>query len=209
MSSNRLERRRRVRCRLPCEIVAGRRKIEATVVSLSEGGLGLEAKVGADQGDPIRIVIMPHRRKRAVTVDALVWNEREARGAWRSRGLRLLGCVISDPSQAFLDLMGRPEPRSAARERSSRAVPPTCVVPPPAATEPATDLPRSRDPLPPPKPEPEEALPTFRVRFKQVGGPRTRIFAVRARSAAEAAKRARAELPSTTDWELLEANHRD
>jgi hypothetical protein len=70
------------------------------------------------------------------------------------------------------------------------------------------DLPRSRVLTPPPKPEPEETLPTFRVRLKQVGGPRSRSIAVRAHSVAEAEAMARTELATLTagdpEWELVE-----
>ena len=59
-----------------------------------------------------------------------------------------------------------------------------------------------------PDPEPEENLPTFRIRLKQIGGPRTRSRAVRARSVAEAEAIVRSELDSVVQggpaWELIE-----
>ena len=60
------------------------------------------------------------------------------------------------------------------------------------------DLPRSRDLQPPPKVEPEESLPYFRIRVKQIGGPRTRILTVQARSATQAEERAMTELAGIT-----------
>ena len=52
------------------------------------------------------------------------------------------------------------------------------------------DLPRARDLEPPPKLEPEEGLPYFKVRLRQTGGPRTRIMPLQARSATQAEARA-------------------
>ena len=204
----RLERRRRIRCRLRCEIVEPRRhRAEAAVLSLSEGGLSVEAALRVEQGDPIRLRIRPHPGAPAVTVEGIVWTDHPSRRAFAGAGLRVLGCLVSDPSPAFLELLARvaardpaPEVRlPAARARVADALP---------AEE--ADLPRSRDPLPPPKPDPEESLPGFRVRLKQVGGPRTRIVTVRARSLAEAKERARRELAASPDpgggaWEVLEA----
>jgi hypothetical protein len=62
------------------------------------------------------------------------------------------------------------------------------------AEEAEADLPRSRELQPPPKREPEETLPYFRVRMKQIGGPRTRILTLRARSASHAEQLALDEL---------------
>jgi hypothetical protein len=56
------------------------------------------------------------------------------------------------------------------------------------------DLPRSRELQPPPKAEPLESLPYFRIRLKQIGGPRTRVLTLRARSATHAEKIALDEL---------------
>jgi hypothetical protein len=200
-----LERRRRIRCRLPCEVVVDHdRTLTAAVVSLSEGGVGLVAALRVEQGDPIQLRILPHRKGREFTVDALVWNDRpgpRTRGGGR---LRQIGCVISDPPRAFLDLMAAQEGRnpSGLRTSAARAA---------ALPETETDLPRSRDPLPPPKPEPEESLSRFRVRLKQVGGPRTRIVSVRACSIKQAAERALSELADSAGkpagtWEVLEVS---
>ena len=39
---------------MPCEVIEGRRRrVEATVVSVSEGGLGIEAPLRVEQGDPV------------------------------------------------------------------------------------------------------------------------------------------------------------
>ena len=68
-------------------------------------------------------------------------------------------------------------------------------------------MPRSRELQPPPKREPEESLPYFRVRMKQIGGPRTRIITMRARSATQAERMALEELANVVSdaegWGVL------
>jgi len=204
------------------------------VCSLSAGGLGLEARLRIEQGDAIRLRILPHRRGRAVTVGAIVWNDRPVRGGGRKGALRMLGCVVSDPPQSYLDLIAEVEESNGCEEplpppvrgvpdvdlpRSSKPLQPRLRGVPdvdlPRSSKPLqprlrgvpdVDLPRSREPLPPPKPPPEELLPSFRVRVKQVGGHRTRTFRVRARSLSEAGDRVRAALCGAEgSWDVLDA----
>lgn len=192
---------------MPCEVVEGHRgRVDATLVSLSGGGLGIEAPLRVEQGDPISLRLLPSRRARAVSVDGIVWNDRPIRRSVKGARLHLLGCVVSDPPPAFLELFAEVERRNApAPERRAAPILARRAEP---STEIESDLPRSRAPLPPPKPEPEESLPRFRVRLKQVAGPRTRTISVRARSLADAEERARAELSASHDgdtdgWEVL------
>jgi hypothetical protein len=174
-------------------------------VSLSEGGLGIETGQRAEVGESMRLRILPRHPSRTVSVEGIAWNDQPARSALQGGGLRLLGVVVSDPPDAFLELLDelekRGSPAAARRERARKR-------PAAPAGDNEQDLPRSRAPLPPPKPEPEEALPVFKVRLKQVGGPRTRVVAVRAHSVAEATERAQAELDRAASlgaiaWEVL------
>lgn len=134
-------------------------------------------------------------------VEAIVWYDTAAPALRGRSGQRLHGCVLPDRSPAFLELFADVERRNAPAQRRAR----------PAARKRRVedvDLPRSRDPLPPPKPEPEESLPHFRVRLRQIGGPRTRNVSVRACSIPQAADRARAELGDSGSaggrWAVLE-----
>lgn len=200
----RVQRRRRIRCRLPCELIEGsHRPVRAAVVSLSEGGLGVEAPKRVEQGEPIQLRIMPHRRARTVEVEGIVWYDHPARRARGGAGLRVLGCVVSQPPSAYRELFAEVESRNAPPQPPLAARVPAVKLP---VAEP--ELPRSREPLPPPKPEPERLLPAFRVRLKQAGGPRTRIVSVQARSVTEAGERAQAELEGSVEgvccWEVLE-----
>jgi hypothetical protein len=177
------------------------------VRTLSEGGLSVETALRIENGDSIRLRILPHRGDRAVTVEGIVWNEQPAARGGNGTRMRRLGCVVSDPPAEFLALLAEVEKRSPA---AASRPPPDRKRSGPEPPECEADLPRSRAPLPPPKPDPEELLPRFRVRLKQVGGPRTRIVAVRARSVAQAAERARSGLAARTgeraeDWEVLES----
>ncbi|MDP6244918.1 MAG: PilZ domain-containing protein, partial [Myxococcota bacterium] len=144
----RLARQRRVRCRLACEVLdCGRRPVRGVLCSLSAGGLSLEARLRVEQGDGIRLRILPHRRARAVTVGAIVWNDRPLRGAGRKGALRTIGCVVSDPPQAYLDLIAEVD------ECNGHAGP----LPPSVRPAPDVDLLRSGEPPPAPKPLADEA----------------------------------------------------
>lgn len=187
----RIKRRRRIRCKLPCEIIqSGRRHIQGRVVVLSEGGLAVISGVGLDQGEPLRLRILPPGNP-PIAVSAIVWNDSAVGHGGSLSRLRRLGCIVSEPSRAFLGLLDRLDPAGPRIERVPLAVPGPRDLES-ESVEP--DLPRSREMQPPPKPEPEESLPYFRVRMKQIGGPRTRILTLRARSATQAEVLAHEEL---------------
>ncbi len=195
---SRIKRRRRIKCKLACEVMHTRgRKIPGRIVTLSEGGLALITKLGFDQGDSIQMRITPEKGSKPIRVSAIVWNDTNSGASGTSMRLRRLGCVISEPSRDYTELLERlcpPEPnvvpiaKPIRRDVAAEAV--------------ETDLPRSREPQPPPKREPEESLPYFRIRMKQIGGPRTRILTIRARSATQAETLAHDELARIcTDFE--------
>jgi len=176
------------------------------MLSVSEGGFGLETTARVEQGDPIRLRFQSQGALPEIEIEAIVWYDQPSR---RSRGKgeqRFLGCVLPDRSPDFLGLFAEVERRNAPPERPLRAARPR-PAPKPQAED--VDLPRSREPLPPPKPEPEETLPIFRVRLRQIGGPRTRTLSLRACSITQAAERARSELSESASagserWAVLE-----
>ncbi len=205
---SRIERRRRVRCRLACEPLGEKRtSTRSSVVTLSEGGFAFETLGSYEVGEAIRLCILPHRRERAVKVSGIVWNDRAARSSDAS--LRVFGCVLSEPPSRFLELLNevvvREDPQSAGRatggvQRLARKLLESASS---SGVEP--ELPRSRAPLPPPKPDAEENLPRLRVRLKQVGGSRSRTVEVHATSRADAREQARAKLSeSGTRWLVLQ-----
>lgn len=201
----RIIRRRRATCRLSCEIVeSSRRRVQARVVTISEGGLALVTELSFEQGDPVRLLINSAEGAKPIAVSAIVWNDRSAASAGGATRMRQYGCVVSEPSRSFLSLLERLDPQPIQVE----PVPIAKSQPRDPGSEWAEpDLPRSREIQPPPKPEPEENWPYFRVRMKQIGGPRTRILTVRARSATQAeilAHEKLAELCSDSEgWGVL------
>jgi hypothetical protein len=198
-------RRRRSTCRLSCEIVeSGRRRVQGRVVTISEGGLALVTELAFEQGDPVRLLIKSSEDAKPIAVSAIVWNNRSAASAGGATRMRRYGCVVSDPSRSFLSLLDCLAPQPARVE----SVPIAKPRPRDASTEWAEpDLPRSREILPPPKSEPEESWPYFRVRMKQIGEPRTRILTLRARSASQAEILAHENLtevcPDAEGWAVL------
>ncbi len=190
-----VQRSERIRCHLPCEIVSRRRKVAATLCGLSEKGFSLVTRDEVEQGDAIRVSILPHRGRNAIVVDAIAWSNHERHDRVSGRSRREVGFLLSDPSPAYLALLD---------EVRRRAAPPTAGAGVEVRATPASDrtLPRPRSPLPPPKPDEEDALPRFRVRLKDGGSPRSRSATLRARSAQEAERRACEELGAT--WEVLE-----
>ena len=188
----RITRRKRVRCKLSCEIAqAGRRRIPGRVTTLSEGGLAVLTDLRFEQGDPIHLKIKSGLGGKPIIVSAIIWNDRSSSGAGVKSRLRRYGCVISQPSRSYLALLDRLEPSSVRPDPVPVAVPRRRDT----ETESAEpDLPRSRELQPPTKREPEETLPYFRIRMKQIGGPRTRILTLRARSATQAETLALQEL---------------
>jgi hypothetical protein len=199
----RAQRQRRIRCRLPCQVIQRpRQKVAAAVLSLSEGGLGLETTLRVDQGESVRLAIQEHRGAEPVEVEAIVWNRNPAPRARKGERLRILGCVVAAPTPGYLDLVAQLERRNALPEERMSPRRAKAYAKPARSDE---DLPRTRVPLPPPKPPPEETLPSFRVRLRQVGGPRTRVVSVQARSLGQAEERARAGLEDAGNWEVVAA----
>jgi hypothetical protein len=201
----RITRRRRARCKFSCEIVeSSRRRVQGRVVTLSEGGLAVIAALPFEQGDSIQLLIKPGMGGKPVNVSAIVWNDRSSSKSEPGSKLRRFGCVISQPSRAYLELLDRIAPPPRRIDRVPVAVP--------ARQDRSTDwvepdLPRSRELQPPLKSEDEENLPYFRIRMKQIGGPRTRILTLRARSATQAETLAHDELGKVCSnpegWSIL------
>ena len=188
-----IKRRRRVRCKLQCEIVQpNHRPVPARLVTLSEGGFSIITTLALTQGESIRVLVKPDHGGAPIKVSGIVWNETETAAVATSSRLHRLGCVVSEPPAAYLAILDRLDPPSARPQPVPIAVPVRRAADADQAAE--VDLPRSRELQPPPKREPEETLPYFRIRMKQIGGPRTRILTLRARSASHAEQLAHEEL---------------
>ncbi len=210
----------RIRCRIPCEIAYEGGKASATVVDLAEGGVGLVTSVTLHEADPIRVVLDARKAGSAIELTGIVWNERVVQRGGEGGRKRALGIMLSEVPDDYLALLARHRPRDGARRRGGGqraagsgprpsshglrraervATSRVAIVREPRAD---TNLPRAKVPLPPPKSVPEECLPLYCARVKQVGGARTRRMEVRARSDSQARQQILAELG--TEWEILE-----
>jgi hypothetical protein len=189
----RIARRRRVGCKLACVIAESSRHrgVAGRVVALSEGGLAAVTGLQFEQGDPIRMLVRSDLGGRSVRVSGIIWNDQSPESSGTGSRLQRFGCFVSQPSNDYLAMLDRLAEQSSGPEPISIAVPRPRDI---ESERAEADLPRSREIQPPPKPEPEETLPYFRVRMKQIGGPRTRILMLRARSATQAEMLAHEEL---------------
>jgi hypothetical protein len=167
------------------------RPIPARIITLSEGGFAVITTIALSQGESIRLRVKPDNGGAPIKVCGIVWNEIESSILGTASRLHRLGCIVSDPPASYLAILDRLAP-PAPPEPVPVAIP--VRRPDPADTAAEADLPRSRELQPPPKREPEETLPYFRIRMKQIGGPRTRILTLRARSASHAEQLALDEL---------------
>jgi len=181
------------------------RPIPARLVTLSEGGFSIITTLALIQGESIRVLIKPDHGGSPIKVSGIVWNETETAVVATSSRLHRLGCIVSEPPPAYLAILDRLDPPSLHPQPVPIAIP--MRRPDPAESAAEIDLPRSRELQPPPKREPEESLPYFRIRMKQIGGPRTRILTLQARSASHAEQLALDELArvcsDSAGWSVL------
>ena len=165
---------------------------------MSEKGFSLTTELNIVQGDNLRFRLLPHRKKRAVEVDAIAWTEREGFDRKTGRAVRVFGFIVSDPPERFLALLEE----LRRREGSGLHAPPRKIARGLRPTGEDRGLPRPKLPMAPNKPVDEDDLPEYRVRLKQRNGPRSRSARVRGRSEIDAAARALGDL--FEEWEVLE-----
>ena len=180
----------RHKCRLECEIWVGGRKLAATVVDASRGGLGIHVEQPIDQGESLRVVFAPGGKP--VEVEVLVWRVRSARRSGDAAPRYALGTVLCEPPPEYLELVDAGAEGLAAGRRSE--------APGSGRSRPARASSR-RDA---PEPEEEASDPverTFRVRARS-GSNRTRLLHVDAASPEQARTRAGSALGK--GWTVLE-----
>lgn len=174
---------RRIRARFPCAVELDGRRGAGTVRDLSAGGLCVQTDMSTQEGDELRLELHPKGRP-SVEVRALVWNLIGMRSRRSGDRSARLGLVLSDATDAFLELL-----RSYERAPTQTAAQPTQPTPS-MRKRPAT------------KAEPPKRERKHRVRVKQSTGSRTRTLVVFAESLAEARERALEETGS--DWAVLD-----
>jgi hypothetical protein len=184
-----MERRasQRHKCRLDCELWVGGRKLEATVVDASRGGLGIHVEHPIDQGESLRVAFAPGGKP--VELEVLVWRVRSARRSGDAAPRYALGTVLCEPPPEYLELVDAGARGLVAGRRSE--------APRRGRSKPAGASSRVGPAPEPPGP----AERTFRVRARS-GSNRTRMLHVDAASPEQARTRAGAALGQ--DWSVLE-----
>lgn len=188
----------RIRAKFPCDLHLEGTSVKARIRDLSEGGLSVLTDLeGTEQGDTVRVMLHPPNRP-SVEISCVFWHSRRVRVVGEDRSTAHLGLVLSNPSDAYFDLVS-----------VLRGKPPTRPV---DATEPAVKA------LAAPKAPPaddagrggglavaEPELQQYSVRVKQDGGPRSTRVVVAARNLRDAESRALAEVGE--GWVALEVKH--
>lgn len=179
----------RIRAKFPCDLHLAGGSIKARIRDLSEGGLSVLSDVEEpEQGDTVALTLHPPNRA-SIEIACVFWHSRRVRVVGEDRSTAHLGLVLSNPSDAYFDLVS-----------ALRGNPPPRVV---DATEPAV--------RPPPTPTPSQGgglaspdpeLHQYSVRVKQDGGPRSTRVVVAARDLRDAEARALAEVGE--GWVALE-----
>ncbi len=197
-----------MRCRIPCQVRWSGGTSEATVRDLSQGGLSLQGSIAPAEGESLQVQLqLKHGRK--VEVNGLVWHRHRVRARDGATGT-LLGIVVSNPPEAFLELSRRPQSLAAAapqptpgdpgpKPRARQLVDLTAAA---SAAEPeaAPEIDLDEDTIPP-VPDPGRR---FQVRVKQDASPRSRVLSIEADSADEAAALALERTGS--GWAAIEVN---
>jgi hypothetical protein len=177
----------RYRCRLRCALRAGRRSDDALVLDVSLSGLLVQTAIGFGQGDHVDVEI-----EGGVRIKALAWHTRLVR---REGGESFrVGMMLSEVGPEYEAFVKRiasagPAPRAQARQE------PQAAEAPPAreAVRPARALP----------PMPTRRSSWWRLRIKQVDGPRMRVVTLSAESKEQAIAQSLAELGE--GWEIVDA----
>jgi hypothetical protein len=201
-------------------VQSGGKPVEGLVRDVSAGGLSLQAPIEAEQGDSLRVLIPREGTRPAVQLQAIVWHVRTVRSRGSGKTARVLGLVLSDAPDAFLDLLESLRPSRSRRVRRTATRKPVAKVgrkpEPPAAEREASPATAVEDGAPPgeaaaPDEKPEQpgfARPRrFQVRIKMSAQPRTRSILVFADGASEARETALRE--AGEGWRVLAVEARD
>jgi len=199
----------RTRCRLPCTIRAGRKRIHARVLDVSSGGLCIVAPVRFKPHARMRIEIIVPRRG-PVAVEAEVRHGRPFRHVSSGRRGWATGLALAAAAPEFLALtrpggLAGPGEREGVVEVLRRASSPGALDP---KVEERLGLKGGRAIREAPArsrgSSPEllvDEQPLYRVRLKAVDSARTRTLTLRAVSEAAVCDAVLRDLPG--DWEVL------
>lgn len=163
----------RYRCNLRCELHKASRSYPAILLDVSRSGLSVQVDRDLAQGDEVEISV-----ERGIQIRAIAWRARPSRSGF------VVGMMLSDVTPAYQEFIEKREARNG----------------PPKAHTPASSSP------------PEPASPAagraasecwWRLRVKEIDGPRTRTVMLSAATRTSALEKATAELGP--GWEVIEA----
>jgi len=177
------ERRRddRFQCRYRCELRGGRKPVQGLVRDVSRGGVSVQLENAVDQGETLSLALFPKDSGPAIEIEAIVWHARIAHGKRSGRAFHLLGLVLSEASDDYLEMV--------ETLRSSRSAPRPARNQSPASN--GANVRRA----------PSSGDRRYRVRVQQQSSPRTRSIVVFAESTADARADALAEIGE--GWNVL------
>ncbi len=177
-----ITRQHRTRCRLPCTVRKGTKRVRARVLDVSEGGLCVVAPVRFQHKMTVQIEI-EHPRHGPIEVEAVVWHVRPFRQPSSGREGWAVGLVLSKGGPDFQAMWEKPaEDALEALRNASKSANPD----PPAEDELELD----------------EGPSVYRVRVRAVGTPRIRTLTLSATS--EEAVREAVLTDLEGEWQVLE-----
>ena len=187
----------RMKVRFPCELTCGRDRVSGTVRDLSGGGLSVQSDKPLDEGETVRVRLHPKGRP-AIDIEALVWNVRRLRERRNGKVSARLGLVLSDATDAFLDLLKAATPTKAARS----AAPEELRRLPLRERQHSREAATSSEANTASESEPPAPERRYSVRVKQSATSRTRTILIFAASDEDA--KARALVETGTGWSVLQ-----
>jgi Tfp pilus assembly protein PilZ len=176
----------RFKKRIPCQIAASGRAASGVVLNVSRGGLFVQTAAGVEPGDAVEVELSLSASRPSIPLAARVVWTRSVAPHLRTVSRGGVGLRIASAPESYYALLAEVagEPGLA---RGGVAGPTGAA---PAAPEAV------------PEPRPEPASPSYRVRLKQDGSPRTRWLVVR--GAGEDDARRAALTQTGVGWSVLE-----
>ena len=184
-----ITRQHRTRCRLPCTVRKGTKRVRARVLDICEGGLCVVAPVRFQHKMTVQIEI-EHPRHGPIEVEAVVWHVRRFRQPSSGREGWAVGLVLSKGGPDFQALASSWSMGEKPAEDALEAL--------------RNEASKSANPDPPAEDEPEldEGPSVYRVRVRAVGTPRMRTLTLSATS--EEAVREAVLTALEGEWQVLD-----
>ncbi len=184
-----ITRQHRTRCRLPCTVRKGTKRVRARVLDVCEGGLCVVAPVRFQHKMTVQIEI-EHPRHGPIEVEAVVWHVRRFRQPSSGREGWAVGLVLSKGGPDFQALASPGSVWEKPAEDALEAL--------------RNEASKSANPDPPAEDELEldEGPSVYRVRVRAVGTPRIRTLTLSATS--EEAVREAVLTALEGEWQVLD-----